>query len=140
MVRSIVLAISLRPGMVVYHTPGELIIPEVVATQAITNFKKDKQTLLLLSVDKDGIMVTRISSFGGTKLLKEVKNISEEAKIWFIPIHPAKEEFKHEPITWASYLGEINDSESWVYAHSEMRLKEPQVCVPNILVLLRPQG
>lgn len=50
MVRSTIQTSDLKPGMVIYRAPEDLIVPEVLTTQKLTKQMKDKHPLLVLSV------------------------------------------------------------------------------------------
>ena len=52
--------------MIIYSRPKNLIVPEVLTTQSLSQQRKDKHPLLVLTVNPDGagsIIVTYISSF-----------------------------------------------------------------------------
>jgi len=97
---------KITPGMVIYAPPGPLIVADVLTSQTLSQQRKDKHPLLVLSVHSAAqeITVTYIASFVGSSNLAGVQ-IPESAKKLFVPVKPATKEFDHEPINWEKHPG-----------------------------------
>ena len=109
MTRSTIQIEHLKPGIIIYSRPKNLIVPEVLTTQSLTgrSQRKDKHSLLVLTVNPDGagsIIVTYISNFKEATSLVTVP-LSDEAKQLLVPVKPATKEFMHEPVAFEQYPG-----------------------------------
>lgn len=118
---------DIKPGMLVYAAPGNLIVQEVLTTQTLNSQRRDKHPLVVLSVNTDAqeITVTYVASFAKAGALKDV-DIAVSAKKLLLPVAPATKEFDLEVIDWEKHWDE-NRVGCWVSIRSKKKMAGEEV-------------